>query len=322
VHHYWVGIFATDAFDYSTSTRYDDFIAHAPDSWATQGARFKAAQPNGRAFVYQDFGVAGDGVSTVVSKTDAQNHSWLATHNGATITNPWGGTNLIVDLGKPGVQAAYIAALQSKLAAHPWDAVFADDVNDWQNLWAKGQSIDGYTSYTDYLNRALLPLLQAVKAQISKPIVPNIGDWANQRALDKAADALDGGNQEFFLMWGNGQSLAPSAIENEYASMQHELAAGKPYYGIVHRTDVQGLQYAFCGAAIMGGDHPNLTRIANQVNYGSDAPAWDTSLETQLGAPTNAVQHVTGSTTWSRSFAGGKTLTIDTGAQACSGLVR
>jgi hypothetical protein len=121
-------------------------------------------------------------------------------------------------------------------------------------------------------------------------------------------------------MWGNGQSLAPSAIENEYASMRHELAAGKPYYGIVHRTDVQGLRYVFCGAAIRGGDHPNLTRIANEIDYGSAAPTWDASLETQLGAPTTAVQHVTGSTTWSRSFASGNTLTIDTAAQTCSGL--
>jgi putative glycosyl hydrolase-like family 15 (GHL15) protein len=320
VQHYWAGIFAGDAFDYSTSARYDDFIAHTPDSWATQGAKFKAAQPNSRAFVYQDFGVAGDGVSTVVSRTAAQSSGRLATHNGATIANPWGGTNLVVDLGKPGVQAAYISALQSKLAAHPWDGVFADDVNDWQNLWANGQGIDGYTSSADYLKRALLPLLQAAKAQISKPIVPNIGGWANQPALDGAADALDGGNQEFFLMWGNGQSLAPPAIENERPSMRHELAAGKPYYGIVHRTDVQGLRYAFCGAAIMGGDHPNLTRIANEIDYGSAAPTWDASLETQLGGATTAVQHVTGSTTLSRSFASGKTLTIDTAAQTCSGL--
>ena len=47
---------------------------------------------------------------------------------------------------------------------------------------------------------------------------------------------------------------------------------------------------------------------------------WDAALATQLGAPTNAVQHVTGSTSWSRSFAGGKTLTVDTAAQTCSGL--
>jgi hypothetical protein len=325
VHHYWVGIFGTNAFNFPTdSSKMDDFIAHAPDSWGTQGAPFKQYQPHGHVVFYQEFGVAGDGISTTLSETIARSSGYLAHHNGAEILNPWGGTNKVVDLGKAGVAAAYVSSIESHYQNNSWDGIFADDVNAWYNLWSNGQSIDGYTSPDDYWTRAVVPLMQYVyahlKADKNAVVIPNIGDWALHTNLNSIISNTDGGNNEYYLMWNGAGVQDPATIENEYSEMQTVINAGKTYYGIVHRTDLQGLRFAFCAAAIMGGDHANQVRISNQVNYGSDPLAWDVSLQTALGTPTNGVSHTTGSTTWSRSFSGGQTLIINTGTQTCSGI--
>jgi hypothetical protein len=300
----------------------DDFIAHASDSWPTQGARFKQYQPNGHVLMYQDFGYAGGGVNTVLTAADARARGFLAHHNGAEIPNPWDGNpdHPLVDLGKPGVKEAYAAALQTKLAANPWDGTFADDVNSWSNLWANGQSIDGYTGYVDWEQRALFPLMQYVRANIRGELRPNVGDWPNHSELDAVLPYTSGANNEWFLTYNSAGGQTPAQIEHEYNSMRSAITQGKVYEGIVHRTDVQGLKFAFCAAAIMGGDHPELVRVANQQNYGSTALTWDPSMSTQIGSPSTAVSHSTGSVSWSRSFANGYTLTINTSTQTCSGL--
>jgi len=323
VHRFWIGIFSADAFNYAAdSTKFDDFIAHAADSWPNQGARFKQYQPNGHVLMYQDFGYASNGVSTVLTAADARSRGFLAHHNGAEIPNPWSGdpSQPVVDLGKPGVKEAYATALQQKLAANPWDGTFADDVNTWANLWSNGQGIDGYTGYVDWVNRAVIPLMQYVKANIRGELRPNLGDWPNQPSLDGVLPYTSGANNEWYLTYNNAATQSAAQIEREYASMRSAISQGKVYEGIVHRTDVQGLKFAFCAAAIMGGDHPELVRVANQQNYGSTALTWDASMTTQLGTPTNAVSHTTGSTAWSRSFSGGRTLTINTSAQTCTGI--
>ena len=74
--------------------------------------------------------------------------------------------------------------------------------------------------------------------------------------LDSVLGVADGTLQEFFLIWGDGTSLQPAEVENEYASLRAAVQRGKTYYAIVHRTDEQGLDYAFCAAAIMAGPHP------------------------------------------------------------------
>lgn len=322
VHHFWIGTFSADAFNYPVdSLRVDDFIAHGADSWSAQGARFKQYQPNGHVLLYQDFGVAGDGITSVLTLAAARANGYLAHHNGAEIPNPWNGnaSTPVMDLGKPGVADAYVAALRSKLAANPWDGIFADDVNAWYNLWPN-QSIDGYSSPQDYWARAVLPTMQQVRVQLTAALVPNIGDWVNHTNLNDVLPSTSGAMNEFFLTYNNAATQLAGQIENEYASMQAATQAGKIYYGIVHRTDVQGLKFAFCAAAIMGGDHPELVRVANQQNYGSTAMTWDTSLTTQLGTPTSGVSHATGSASWSRSFSSGRTLSINTTTQTCGGL--
>jgi hypothetical protein len=330
VQRFWIGIDGADKFDYrAQAPRYADFIAHWFTSWKSQGARFKRFHPGGRALVYANFGTTGDNrccYATAISLAEARANGWLARHAGAEIPNPWNGNvkNPVLDLGKPGVAAAIARSLEAKGAGQGWDGIFADDVNAWFNLWAAGRGIDGYANPQDFWSRAVIPTLRYVAARLRADrgwlLVASIGDWANHPEEDAAAIAGSGAMNEYFLTYGNAAPQTPAQVENEYRSLRNLAASGKTYYGVVHRADRQGLRFAFCAGAIMGGDEPGLVRVATQTAYGSTMPVRDRTFAIRLGAPTAPVSHAAGSTTWSRAFARGRTLTIDTRAQTCRGL--
>jgi hypothetical protein len=316
VRHLWTNSDTMSAFDASSdSARTDVFIAHSSDSWA-QADAYHAYNPLGAAYFYADFGVAGDPccVASVLDAATVDAHGWWATRDGAKIPNPWGGTSWLVDLGKPGVAEAYAAALKAKWGTRNWQGVFADDVNAWRNL---GYAIDGYASATDWINRAVVPLVQKVTAAIAADkggvVIPNLGNWPQEPALDAVADAASGGLNEWYLTWGGGAGQAVREIENEYASMRRALAQGHQYLGIVHSTTLT--RYAFCAAAIMG--ERDRVFITNQTSYGSAPLTWDPVFELDLGAPLEATRHTTGSSNWSRRFAN-YALSIDTASQTCT----
>jgi putative glycosyl hydrolase-like family 15 (GHL15) protein len=323
VHRYWQNSDAETGFDFGRdSRRVNDFVAHDAGAWASQGARFKLSRPDGRALFYADFGTAGDGLATVLDLTTARSKGWLATHDGAEIDNPSGGGSKLVDLGKPGVAAAYVRALERDWGKNGWDGVFADDVNAWFSLWPD-ESIDGYASPLDYWKKAVLPLLARVHRHLAADqdgtLVANVGEWPGHPELDSVFNVADGALQEFFLVWGDRTSLQPAEVENEYESLRAAVQRGKTYYAIVHRTDEQGLRYAFCAAAIMAGRRSDLVRVTNQAASGNEPMAWSPDLAQPIGAPAGPVRHEPGSTTWVRSFSGGRVLTIDTAAQRCKG---
>jgi hypothetical protein len=324
VHRYWQNSDAETGFDFGRdSARIDDFIAHAASAWASQGAKFKRARPNGRALFYADFGTAGDGLATVLDLATARSKGWLATHDGAEIDNPGGAGSEVVDLGKPGVADAYVHALERDWGKNGWDGVFADDVNAWFGLWPD-ESIDGYAGPLDYWQRAVLPLLAHVHRRLAEDkhgvLVANAGEWPDHPELDSVFGVTDGALQEFFLVWGDGASLQPAELEHEYASLRAAVGRGKTYSAIVHRTDEQGLRYAYCAAAIMAGRRSDLVRVTNQTASGNEPMAWTPDLAQPVSAPDGPVRHEPGSTTWERSFSGGRVLTIDTAAQRCKGL--
>jgi hypothetical protein len=279
--------------------------------------------------VYANFGTTGNNrccYATAIGLAEARAHGWLAHHAGAEIANPWSGSakNPVLDLGKPGVAAAIASSLEAKGARQGWDGIFADDINAWFNLWAAGRGIDGYASPHDYWSRGVLPTVRYVAARLRADrgwlLVANIGDWANHPEDDAAGIVGSGAMNEYFLTYDNATPQTPAQVENEYRSLRSLAASGKTYYGVVHRADSQGLRFAFCAGAIMGGDEPELVRVATQTAYGSRSPVRDPTFGIRLGAPTGPVSHAGGSTKWSRAFAGGRTLTIDTRAQTCRGL--
>jgi hypothetical protein len=281
VHRYWQNSDAETGFDFGRdSIRVEDFVAHDAGAWASQGARFKRSRPNARALFYADFGTAGDGLATVLDLSTAR-------------------------------------------AKNGWDAVFADDVNAWFSFWPD-ESIDGYAGPLDYWEKAVLPLLARVHSHLAADkngtLVANVGEWPGHPELDSVFGVADGALQEFFLVWGDGTSLQPAEVENEYASLRAAVQRGKTYYAIVHRTDEQGLDYAFCAAAIMAGRRSGLVRVTHQVASGTEPMAWSPVLARRLGLPAGPVNHEPGSTAWERSFSGNRVLKIDTRAQRCEGL--
>jgi len=309
----WLGIFNSDVFDYTRAARFDTFVAHYFDSWLVQGVRYRSANPDGDCLVYCNVGNAGG--ASAISLDQARANNWLAKHNGAEIPNPWGGSAFVVDVGKPGVPEAYISSIASKWGSSGWTGLFADDANCWANLWRNGQSIDGYSSYGDWWDRAMQPLLRKLADQWR--VIPNLGDWLNQPVEDSGALACAGGMEEHFLTWETGASVGAAGIERQYQALRKCLDAGKQYHGIVHATSSQSLLYAWGMAAIMGGDKPELVRIGNQTSYGSISPTYRPELDIALGTPTGPVGHATGSNTWTRIFSGGYKLTCDTGLQTC-----
>jgi hypothetical protein len=324
VHHYWQNSDASSAFDFARDSGFvDDFVAHDAAAWVSQGAPFKQRQPQGHALFYADFGTAGDSAATVLDLSTVRAKGWLAKHNGAEIENPLGGGTELVDLGKPGVSDAYVSSLERKWGRRGWDGVFADDVNAWFSLWST-DSIDGYKSPLDYWRRAVLPLLEQVDRRLAADkggiLVPNVGEWLAHPELNDVLRVADGALQEFFLVGGDGASLDPSQIENEYVSLRAAARSGKTYYAIVHRTDAQGLKYAFCATAIMAGARADLVRLTNQSTSGSEPLTWNPVFGRHLGAPAGPIHHEHGSTQWARAFANGRTLTIDTDGQSCTGL--
>jgi hypothetical protein len=260
--------------------------------------------------------VAGDSCCTasVLDTNTVNANGWWATHNGARIPNPWGGTSWLVDLGKPGVADAYIASLETKYGAGHWQGIFADDVNSWRNL---GYVIDGYTSYSDWINRAVSPLLNKVTSAISTDkggiVIPNIGNWPQEPDLNTFSDNSSGGLTEWFMTWNNGSPEATSEIENQYNSIRNIIAKNHIYMGITHSTTLT--KYSFCAAAIMG--EPGKVFITNQTAYGSAPLVWDAVFDQDIGTSTQAPQHTTGSNIWSRQFTKNK-LTIDTNTQSCT----
>jgi hypothetical protein len=297
-----------------------DLVARGPSSWSKCLTYF-ALDPGGACLMYQDIGVAGPSGTTVLTESTAQKEGFLATHDGADITNPWGGTDLVVDLGKAGLCSAYLRSIENHYAGHAWSGIFADDTNAWYNLWARGEPIDGYSSPSDYWARAVIPLLHCVTSGLhasrSATVIPNIGEWPWHENLDNAATTADGGHDEFYLMSASGEAESPSLVEAEYREMRSTIAAGKLWLGEVHPFDPSALQYASCAAAIMGGDSP-LVRVAVRTTYGLTAFRWDPLEGTKLGSPTDAVRHAIGSPAWSRSFANGDTLAVDTAAKTCT----
>lgn len=316
VRHMWLNTDTASAFDFPRdSSKVDAFVAHSFDSWA-QGDSYHTYHRDGAAYFYADFGVAGDSccVASVLDTQTVDAHGWWATHNGRRIANPWGGSSWLVDLGKPGVAAAYVSSLKSKWGTHNWQGVFADDINSWRNL---GYTIDGYSSATDWINRAVIPLVKTVSDAISADkagvVVPNIGNWPQEPDMDAVADVAGGAFDEWYLTWPNGRPQSVAEIENEYRSMRRAIARGHAYLGLVHSTTLT--RYAFCAAAIMG--ERDKVYISNQTAYGSSSLTWDPVFALDLGPATEPPRHVTGSTGWSRHF-GNHLLSIDTGSQTCA----
>ena len=190
----------------------------------------------------------------------------------------------------------------------------ADDVNAWRNL---GYAIDGYSSATDWINRAVVPLIRTVTDAIRNDqggvIVPNIGNWPLEPDMDVVSDVASGALTEWFLTWTGGQPQSVREIENEYNSMRRVIARGNTFHGIVHSTTLT--RYAFCAAAIMG--ERDKVFITNQTAYGSAPMTWDATFELDLGTPTEPTRHVTGSAVWSRRFTN-RFLSIHTGSQSCT----
>jgi hypothetical protein len=314
--HLWTNSDTASAFvPFADSPRTDVYIAHASDFW-TYADAYHLIRPAGQAYFYVDFGVAGDPccIAGVLDAATVDAHGWWATRNGARIPNPWGGSSWLVDLGKPGVADAYAAALKARWGTRNWQGVFADDVNAWRNL---GYAIDGYTSASDWVNRAVVPLLRTVTAAIASDkggvVIPNLGNWPQEPDMDAVADVSSGGLNEWFLTWGGGSGQAVPEIEAEYASMRRTIAAGHVYMGIVHSAALS--RYAFCAAAIMG--ERGKVVISNQTAYGSAPLTWDPVFDLELGDAAEPTRHSTGSTSWSRRFAN-HALTIDTAAQTCT----
>jgi hypothetical protein len=318
VGHFWLGINTASGFNYSgDSTKMDYFIAHYWGS-TDMADSYHQFNPSGKALFYADFGVAGDSccVASVLDTNAVNANNWWATHNGVKIPNPWGGTSWLVDLGKPGVADAYVASLLSKYGTvnGRWQGVFADDMNSWRNL---GYVIDGYSSYSDWINRAVVPLINKVTTSISTNkggvVIPNIGNWPQEIDLNAYSDNASGGFTEWYMTWDNGAAQGISEIENEYASMRNAISKNKIYFGITHSTTLT--KYTYCAAAIMG--EPGRVFIADQTDYGTSPLVWDATFDLNLGTSTQATQHTTGSNIWSRQFTN-KKLTIDTTAQNCT----
>jgi hypothetical protein len=316
--HFWQNSDTATAFNFTTdSLKMDYFVAHAFDS-TSMADSYHQKNATGKALFYVDFGVAGDPccVASVLDTNTVNANSWWATHNGVKIPNPWGGPSWLVDLGKPGVANAYIASLETKYgtANGRWQGVFADDVNSWRNL---GYVIDGYSSYSDWINRAEAPLLNKVTAAITADkggiIIPNIGNWPQEPDLNVYSANSSGGLTEWFMTWANGAPQAISEIENEYSSIRDAIAKNHLYFGITHSTTLT--KYSFCAAAIMG--EPGKIFITNQTDYGTSPLVWDATFDLNIGTSTQATQHTTGSNIWSRQFTN-KKLTIDTNAQSCT----
>jgi hypothetical protein len=314
--HFWQNSDTASAFNYTTdSTKMDYFVAHYWNS-TSQADSYHQYNPAGKALFYAEFGVAGDSccVASVLDTNTVNANNWWATHNGARIPNPWGGSSWLVDLGKPGVADAYITSLKAKYGSGHWQGVFADDVNSWRNL---GYVIDGYTSYSDWINRAVVPLLNKVTAAIAADksgiVLPNIGNWPQETDLNIFSETASGGFNEWFMTWANGASQDVSSIENEYASIRNVISKNKIYFGIIHSTTLT--KYSYCAAAIMG--EPGKIFIANQTDYGTSPLVWDTNFDVNVGTATQATQHTIGSNIWSRQFTN-KRLTIDTSAQSCT----
>jgi hypothetical protein len=292
--------------------RIDYLLAHSYQDTAT-AATYKQYNPNGVALFYDDFGVAGDPccAATVLTAMEVDANNWWATRDGGRIANPWGGPTALVDLGKPGVKEAYVRALVDKKAASPhWAGVFADDVNAWRNAWP----IDGYSSPEDWVKRAVNPLIAYVRDNFPGLVVPNMGNWPQEPVLDSTAGLTTGGLTEWFGMW-NGSAQAPPEIENTFRSVRDVVSNGRMFFGVSHSSTLT--KYTFCLAAILG--EPGRILVTNQTDYGTPG-AWDPVFETDLGAPTGAAAHASGSPTWSRSFANGYTLTVDTTELTCSGI--
>jgi hypothetical protein len=318
VGHSWHNSDTASAFNYAAdSTKMDYFVTHYWGS--TQMAdSYHQYNPSGKALFYANFGIAGDTccVASVLDTTVVNANNWWATHNGAKIPNPWGGTMWLVDLGKPGVADAYISSLQSKYGTTNgrWQGIFADDMNSWRNL---GYVIDGYSSNTDWINRAVVPLLSKVTAAISSTkggvVIPNIGNWPDEPDLNIYSDNASGGFNEWFTTWANGSPQAISEIETEYNSMRRVISNNKVYFGLTHSTSLT--KYSFCAAAIMG--EPGKVFIINQTDYGTSPLVWDPTFDLNIGTATQTTQHTTGSNIWSRQFTL-KKLTIDTNTQSCT----
>jgi hypothetical protein len=318
VSHFWLGINTSSGFNYSAdSTKMDYFIAHFWGS-TNMADSYHQFNPSGKALFYADFGVAGDSccVASVLDTNAVNANNWWATHNGARIPNPFGNTSWLVDLGKPGVADAYVNSLLSKYGTvnGRWQGVFADDMNSWRNL---GYVIDGYSSYNDWISRAVVPLINKVTTSISANkggvVIPNIGNWPQETDLNAYSDNASGGFNEFFLTWTNGSPQSTQQIENEYNSIRHVIASNKIYLGITSSTTLT--KYTYCAAAIMG--EPGRIFIADQADYGTSPLVWDTTFDLSLGSSTQATQHTTGSNIWSRQFTN-KKLTIDTNVQSCT----
>lgn len=316
VGYFWQNSDSSTTFNFAAdSMKMDYFTAHsyANTSWADS---YRQYNPTGKALFYVDFGVAGDPccVASVLDSATVEANGWWATRNGVKIPNPWGGSSWLVDLGKPGVADAYISSLKTKYGTGRWQGIFADDVNSWRNL---GYVIDGYSSYSDWVNRAVVPLLSKVTNAIATDkggvVIPNIGNWPQEPDLNVFSDNSSGGFNEWFMTWNNGSPQGITEIENQYNSIRNTIAKNRIYLGITHSTTLT--KYSFCAAAIMG--EPGKIFIANQTTYGSTPLVWDSSFSRDIGTATQPTQHTAGSNIWSRQFSKNK-LTIDTNAQTCT----
>jgi hypothetical protein len=301
----------------SVANRYDAILLNGPTSQPTDFNTIKSTRPACLVGYYTDLMYADDGGgdNTVMTAAECRTNGWLAKVSGVEITNPFGGTTKMVDLGKPDVWPRAVQHIWEKMAAaraaganSDPDFFFLDDVNGYQGSISASGVPDGYVDYIDWRNRALVPCLNFIANELRNRglllNVPNIGDWPNE-LLDPVATAASGGFAELATN-GNGRTAwSSSALTNLVTSAN--LAASQGWRivwntPIVNSTDTQTAFYGFCLANILGESNVMYHSIAPSGDYGWDIELSQHSIN--LGAPTGSA--VISGNLYSRQYTGGK----------------
>jgi len=287
-------------------------------------AKFKAANPKIRTFVYKDLsstrsyacdnGVDNTDLPTGVGYCEAaDNHpEWfLLDSNGKRFEYSGYEGHWQMDVGNTDYQNAWADNVIAS-SRNVFDGVFMDNA-----LFACDTYHDGVCPAAYPTDEAMRDAYRSMLANTRQKFVDaglqTVANMSNARlhegAWDSYVEYLDGGFDEWWLTFGDNDLLSeyPEGWSRQIAQITENEAKGKITWVQPHHSGAeQPFRYAFASYLLAAGAHAAISEIAETDRY-DNASAWHAEYDWDLGEPAGSYYEVT-TNVFRRDFACGTVL--------------
>ncbi|HUQ55352.1 putative glycoside hydrolase [Lentzea sp.] len=269
------------------------------NAWESDlAAKLKAANPKIQTFVYKDLSstrsyACSDGADDSDLPTGvgycAADPSWFLTDpNGRRLEYDGYAGHWQMDVGNPAYQNAWADNVIASSKA--FDGVFMDNALFACDTYHDGVCPAAYRT-DSAMREAYRSMLAGTRQKFVDAGLKTVANMSNARlhegAWDSYAEHLDGGFDEWWLTFGDGDLLSeyPEGWSRQLAEITANEAKGKITWVQPHHSGAeQPFRYAFASYLLAAGGKAAISEIEETDRYDNASP-WRAEYDWKLGEP-------------------------------------